>query len=60
MLGISQPNVSLLSRGILEDFSIERLMRFLNKLNQDVDIVIHLAPKNEIHQKFGRIRVLYA
>ncbi len=33
ILGIAQPNVSLLSRGILEDFSLERLMKFLSKFN---------------------------
>jgi predicted XRE-type DNA-binding protein len=60
ILGIAQPNVSLLSRGILDDFSIERLMRFLNKLNQDVDIVVHSASNDKVQHKYGHIRVVYA
>ncbi len=40
LLGIDQPKVSALLRGDLAGFSIERLLRFLNTLGQDVDIVI--------------------
>lgn len=36
ILKISQPKVSLLLRGYLADFSLERLLRFLNDLGQDV------------------------
>src|SRR5256885_503175 len=39
-LGINQPKVSGLSKYRLEGFSVERLMRFLTSLNQDVEIVI--------------------
>jgi predicted XRE-type DNA-binding protein len=60
ILEISQSNISLLSRGILEGFSLERLMRFFNKLNQDIDIVIHIKPKNSTSQKYGHMRVMYA
>lgn len=61
ILGISQPNVSLLQRGILKDFSIERLVRFLSKLHQDVDIVVHKKhyAKNSKRRLFGHIRVAY-
>lgn len=38
ILKISQPKISLLLRGYLEDFSLERLLRFLNDLGQDVYI----------------------
>ena len=40
MLGINQPKVSALSKYRLEGFSVERLMRFLTSLNQDVEIII--------------------
>jgi predicted XRE-type DNA-binding protein len=59
ILNISQPNVSLLCRGILKDFSIERLIRFLIKLNHDVEIAIRkkVCKKSNL---FGHIRVVYA
>ena len=40
ILKISQPKVSLLLRGYLADFSLERLLRFLNSLGQDVCISV--------------------
>jgi predicted XRE-type DNA-binding protein len=40
LLGINQPKVSALSKYHLEGFSVERLMRFLTSLNQDVEIII--------------------
>jgi predicted XRE-type DNA-binding protein len=40
ILGIDQPNVSALLRGKLAGFSTERLLRFLNRLGQDVEIII--------------------
>lgn len=40
-LGVDQPKVSALMRGRLQGFSTDRLLRFLNALGQDVDIVIH-------------------
>jgi predicted XRE-type DNA-binding protein len=38
MLGISQPDVSKLTRGILKDFSVERLLSFLSRLEYRVTI----------------------
>jgi predicted XRE-type DNA-binding protein len=38
VLGVDQPKVSLIYRGQLDAFSIERLMRFLNALKHDVRI----------------------
>jgi predicted XRE-type DNA-binding protein len=46
ILGINQPKVSAIANGRLKDFSIERLIEFLNKLDQDVKIMIHEKPKN--------------
>ncbi|MGQ0672320.1 MAG: XRE family transcriptional regulator [Hyphomicrobium sp.] len=44
-LGIDQPKVSRLLAGKLRGLSTEQLMRFLNALGQDVDIVIRDRPK---------------
>jgi len=46
ILGINQPKISAIANGRLKDFSIERLIEFLNKLDQDVKILIHKKPKN--------------
>jgi predicted XRE-type DNA-binding protein len=40
LLGIDQPKVSNLINGKLAAFSIERLFRFLNALDRDVEITI--------------------
>lgn len=53
-LGIDQPKVSLLMRGRLGDFSVDRLLRFIVALDNDVDIVVR--PK-EATQAHGVVRV---
>jgi len=40
LMDVSQPDVSRLLNGHFRDVSVERLMRMLNKLGCDVDIVI--------------------
>ena len=40
VLGVTQPKVSALRHYKLAGFSVERLMRFLVALNQDVEIVV--------------------
>jgi predicted XRE-type DNA-binding protein len=40
LLGIKQPDVSKMLRGEFRQFSVERLLRFLVALNQDVKIVV--------------------
>lgn len=45
LLGVNQPKVSALSKYRLEGFSVERLMRFLTALNQDVEIIIRNRPR---------------
>ena len=40
LLGIRQPDVSKMLHGDFRQFSVERLMRFLVALGQDVEIVI--------------------
>ena len=46
LFGISQPKVSNLLNGCLSGFSLERLTRFLNILDYDVDIYVKPKPKN--------------
>ena len=46
LLGINQPKVSALSKYRLEGFSVERLMRFLTALNQDIEIIIRNKPRS--------------
>jgi predicted XRE-type DNA-binding protein len=40
LFGVTQPDVSKLLRGDFRQFSVERLMRFLVPLGQDVEIVV--------------------
>jgi predicted XRE-type DNA-binding protein len=40
LCGIRQPDVSKMLRGDFRQFSVERLLRFLVALNQDVQIVV--------------------
>ncbi len=48
LLGIKQPDVSKMLRGEFRQFSVERLLRFLVALDQDVEIVVraHRDAKN--------------
>ncbi len=49
ILGIDQPKVSALMRGQLKNFSLDRLCRFLNHLDKDVDIVVKDKPRSREH-----------
>ncbi len=40
LFGVRQPDVSKMLRGDFRQFSVERLLRFLVALNQDVQIVV--------------------
>ncbi len=40
LFGVRQPDVSKMLRGDFRQFSVERLLRFLVKLDQDVEIVV--------------------
>ena len=44
LLDIPQPKVSALKNYRLDQFSVERLMAFLTRLNQDVEITIRPRP----------------
>ena len=43
MLGVKQPDISKMLRGDFRQFSVERLLRFLVALGQDVEIVVKQA-----------------
>ena len=49
MLGVDQPKVSALLRGRLSSFSTERLIRFLNALGRDVEIVVKAKKRGSPH-----------
>ena len=55
LLGVDQPKISSLIRGRLTGFSIERLMRFLLRLGQDIRISVEATPRNR-----SQARVLVA
>ena len=59
-LGIDQPKISALVRGRLEGFSTDRLVKFLNALGRDVDIVVKRARRGSAAGgvRPGRTRVL--
>lgn len=46
LLGVDQPKVSALVRGRLSGFSLERLMRFLLLLGQDIKITVQACPRS--------------
>jgi len=39
-VGVRQPDISKMLRGEFRQFSVERLLRFLVRLDQDVEIVV--------------------
>lgn len=57
ILGIDQPKVSKLIRGQLREFSTDRLFRFLNVLDQDIEIVIREKPNT---RRQATLSVAYA
>ncbi|HSW69398.1 MAG TPA: helix-turn-helix transcriptional regulator [Gammaproteobacteria bacterium] len=59
-LGLKQPKISLLCRGQLSGFSLGKLISLLNKLNQDIEIIIkkRSISKNKKYN-IGHVQVLY-
>jgi predicted XRE-type DNA-binding protein len=57
LLTINQPKISALANYQLDGFSVERLLRFLNALGRDVEIVVRRKPRS---RKPGRILVTAA
>jgi predicted XRE-type DNA-binding protein len=46
LLQVDQPKISALARGRLAGFSLDRLVRFLVLLGNDVEIVVKARPKS--------------
>src|SRR5260364_129469 len=59
LIQIEAAKISLLNRGRLSYFSIERLVRYLNLLNQDVEIVVRKS-KTRGDSAYGKLSVVYA
>lgn len=57
LLGETQPHVSQLMRGQLKGFSVERLIRFLVALDQEVEVSIR--PKPADMRRTSRVVVRY-
>ncbi len=55
VLRVDQADVSDLVRGKLKGFSTDRLLRFLNALGRDIEIVVRGRTRAG---RFGRLRVL--
>ncbi len=47
LLDLNQPKISALANYQLEGFSVERLLRFLNALGRDIEIVIRRKQKSK-------------
>lgn len=56
VLNATQPIVSKLMNGQLHGFSLERLVRFLNALDRDVEIVVRRRPRTRDRQR-TRVKV---
>ena len=54
LLGVDQPKISALIRGRFSGFSLERLMRFLLLLGQDIKITVQACPRSRSQ---ARVRV---
>jgi predicted XRE-type DNA-binding protein len=46
LLGLKQPDVSSLLHGKTNDFSVDRLLRLLNRLGKDVKITVKTKPRS--------------
>ena len=53
LLGVERPEISRLKAAKLSDYSVERLMAFLNRLSRDIEI--HIIPSEN---KKGQRRVI--
>ncbi|MBI4491686.1 MAG: XRE family transcriptional regulator [Chloroflexi bacterium] len=54
VLGLDQANISRLMNGRLSGFSLDRLFRFLNALDMDVEVTVRKKPERASH---GILRV---
>jgi predicted XRE-type DNA-binding protein len=52
IMGIGQPDLSRMLRGSFRDLSVERLMRFLQALGYEIEIVVRRTGSTRAVQKF--------
>jgi len=57
VLGIGQPKVSAILNGKIDDFSVERLIQFLNELGQDVELRVRTKSRT---RRRGVFNVIFA
>ncbi len=57
ILGIPQPKVSKILRGEVSGFSMDKLMHLLNRLDQDVEIIVKPCPADREHARVNVIAV---
>jgi predicted XRE-type DNA-binding protein len=57
LLKLKQPDVSKMLRGRVEGYSIERLLRFVRALGEDVTITVRQTNR---HQEPGKLELLVA
>lgn len=58
LLGLKQPDLCRLLRGRVRGYSVDRLLRFLAALNQDVQIIVKPAESQDREETRGRISVV--
>lgn len=59
-LDLTQPKISLLFRGQLSGFSLGKLIKLLNKLNQDVEIIVKRRTESkDKRSNVGHVHVQY-
>ena len=51
LLDVDQPKISALTRGRLAGFSIDRLLRFLMLLGNDIEIKVKARPRSHSHAR---------
>jgi predicted XRE-type DNA-binding protein len=56
LLDLPQSKVSLLRNFKVDEFSLEKLLGFLNALNRDIEIIVRTKP----HRRKGRLTLLAA
>jgi predicted XRE-type DNA-binding protein len=54
LFGVKQPDISKMLHGVFGQFSVERLLRFLVALGQDVEIVVR-PPRDQQHAPALRV-----
>ena len=62
LMGIDQPKVSKIMRGLLSEFTIERLMKYLLLLGFDIEIKANKSktPQSSLHVKSSNLKRLSA